>query len=484
MSPGPLQRPRYSRDRPIEYVPPRFYCVSAGPSRVDNDGRKSDLPADSQGRGCWLRFLALKLARARTARAFGKAIRGKRGFDLQGAVDLRSPTCVHGWIWDAYDPSRRIRVVAKSEQREIAAAVADDYRSDLQAAAIGDGRYGFTLEFARTDPDLVCVEVAGLDIAIPIADSKVAVPGAIQEGRDGWLFLRLGTNQVIRFFTEAGYFSASDVERWCDLLAERTVRVSELGARYFHFIVPDKLTVYRDNYIGSMNHYDIRPSRTIPLALDRRGLSHVYIDVTSQLIAERDARLLFYKTDTHWTPFGAFVAYRQLAKALGVEEFDLSDLVCRESVATFDLGEKLDPQVQETGFYFEVPDSGTLIFANELGTHLDDQRIYHNQRGRQYIYRNERLAGGKRLVIFGDSFCATSSFLPLLSRAFYEVHFFWSTSVDFRYLEEVKPDFVVTEIAERFVKVLPDDRLDLREFARQRYASLVKSRPSPANSPA
>jgi alginate O-acetyltransferase complex protein AlgJ len=241
------------------------------------------------------------------------------------------------------------------------------------------------------------------------------------------------------------------------------------------------LTVYRENYPGVLNCYDKRPSRVIPLALERRGLSYISIDVTSQLIAERDARLLFYKTDTHWTPFGAFIAYQQLSRALGVEEFDLSDLVCREYVATFDLGEKLDPQVQETGFYFEVPNSGTLVFANDLSTYFDGQHVYHNQRGRQYIYRNERLAGGKRLVLFGDSFCATPSFLPMLSRAFYEVHYFWSTSVDFCYVEEVKPDFVVTEIAERFVKVIPDDQLDLREFARQRYASLVESRPS--NSP-
>jgi alginate O-acetyltransferase complex protein AlgJ len=431
-----------------------------------------------------LRFLDFMLARNRTAKAFGQAIHGKRGFDLRGAVDLRSPTCAYGWVWNADNPSERLRVVAKSEERVIAAAVADDYRSDLQAAAIGDGYHGFVLEFARTDPGLVSVEVAGFDIAMPVADSEVTVLGAIQEGRDGWLFLRLGTNQVIRFFTEAGYFSASDVERWCDLLAERAVRMSKLGARYFHFIVPDKLTVYRDSYLGLLNNYDNRPSRTIPLALDRRGLSHIYIDVTSQLIAARDERLLFYKTDTHWTPFGAFVACRRLLEALGVEHLDLSDLVPREYVATFDLGEKLHPQVRETGFYFEVPNSGTLIFANELSTYFDDHRMYHNQRGRQYIYRNERLAGGKRLVLFGDSFCcAASSFLPLLSRAFYEVHFFWSTSVDFRYVEEVKPDFVVTEIAERFVKVLPDDLLDLREFARQRYASLIKSRPPPPSSP-
>jgi alginate O-acetyltransferase complex protein AlgJ len=434
-----------------------------------------------------LRFLALKLSRIKQARAFGRGIQGKRGFDLRGWVELRSPTCVYGWVWDASNPSQRIHVVAKSAEGEIAAAVADDYRSDLQAAAIGDGRYGFTLEFTSTDPDLVCVEVAGLDIAIPNVDSNLTVAAEAQErefgseigeGRDGWLFLRLGTNRVIRFFTEPGYFSTTDVERWCDLLAARTKRVSELGARYVHFIVPDKLTVYRDYYLGPLSCYDLRPSRAIPLALRRRGLSHVYVDVTLQLIAERHTRLLFYKTDTHWTPFGAFIAYQLLCKALGVEELSFSELVCREYVSTFDLGGKLDPQVQETGFHFNVPNSGALIFANELSTYFDDQHIYHNQRGRQYVYRNDRLSGAKKLVLFGDSFSAAFSFLPLLSRTFYEVHFFWSASVDFRYLEEVKPDFVVTEIAERFVKVLPDDQLDIREFARQRYAALVKSRSS------
>jgi SGNH hydrolase-like domain, acetyltransferase AlgX len=171
------------------------------------------------------------------------------------------------------------------------------------------------LEFGSTDPDHVRVEVAGLGLTMPIADGEAAVAGAVQEGRDGWLFLRLGTNEVIRFFTEADYFSASDVERWCDLLVKRGKRMAELQTRYFHFIVPDKLTVYRDNYIGSLNHYDNRPSRTIPLALDRRGASHIYIDITSSMIAERDWRPLFYKTDTHWTPFGALIAYRQLCKA-------------------------------------------------------------------------------------------------------------------------------------------------------------------------
>jgi alginate O-acetyltransferase complex protein AlgJ len=446
--------------------------------RVDNAGRKSEFACPVAQTRILLRFFALKLTRTRIARAFGQVMPGKRGFDLQGSVDLRSPTCIYGWVWDVSNPSERICVVARTKEGEIAAAVADDYRSDLQAAGIGDGCHAFMLEFGRTNPEMVSVDVAGLGVSIPVAHSPVADSGAIQEGRDGWLFLRLGTNQVIRFFTEASYFTDYDAERWCSVLAARAKRIDELGARYFHLIVPDKLTVYRDNYIGSTNHYDNRPSRIIPLALARHGMSELYVDIASAMIAQRDVRLMFYRTDTHWTPFGALIACERLCQACGVGEFDSSDLVCTEYVATFDLGAKLDPPAQETGFYFDTPNSGTMVFANELGAYCDNHRMDHNHRGRQVIYRNDKLAGGKRLVIFGDSFCTTGSFLPLLSSAFYEVHFFWSTSVDFRYVEEVRPDVVVSEIAERFVKVLPDDGLDLREFARQRYAALVKSQPS------
>jgi alginate O-acetyltransferase complex protein AlgJ len=70
------------------------------------------------------------------------------------------------------------------------------------------------------------------------------------------------------------------------------------------------------------------------------------------------------------------------------------------------------------------------------------------------------------------------SFLKLLTRIFYDVHFFWSTSVDFGYIEEVRPDFIITEIAERFVKRFPDDQLDLRAFASERCAAFMQSCPS------
>jgi hypothetical protein len=248
--------------------------------------------------------------RAAWAKAFGQVVKSKRGFNLQGWVEWRSQTCICGWVWDTSNPSERIRVVARTAHQEIANAVADDYRSDLESAGIGDGRHAFMLKFGRCDPDLISVEVVGTGLSIPVLPRAMADATAVQQGRDGWLFLRLGINQVIRFFTEQNYFTASEVKRWCGILAERERSARKFGAKYFHFIVPDKITVYRDHYIGSLPYYDKRPSRVIPLALHRAGFSHVYIDITPSLIAERDSALLYYKTDTHWTPFGALIAYK------------------------------------------------------------------------------------------------------------------------------------------------------------------------------
>jgi alginate O-acetyltransferase complex protein AlgJ len=422
-----------------------------------------------------LKLRSLRFVWTAPAKAFGQVIRGKRGFNLQGWIEWRSQTCIYGWVWDACNPSERIRVVARIAHKEIASAVADDYRSDLESAGIGDGRHAFMLEFGRCDPELVSVEIAGTGFPIPVLPRAVADATAVQQGSDGWLFLRLGTNQVVRFFTEENYFTAAEIERWCMILAERERGARELGAIYFHFIVPDKITVYCDRYAGPLQCYDNRPSRVIPLALHRAGLSHVYIDITPSLIAERDSALLYYKTDTHWTPFGALIAYKQICKAIDVKECDLSAITYVEHAGAMDLGNKLDTPVHETCFYAQVPNPAAQVFANELATFFDKKPMYHSLRGRYTVYRNDGLAGAKKLVIFGDSFCTTGSFLTFLTQTFHEVHFVWSTSMDLRYVEDVRPDIVITEIAERFVKSLPDDRIDLREFAALRFSAMIDS---------
>src|SRR3984893_16906071 len=64
----------------------------------------------------------------------------------------------------------------------------------------------------------------------------------------------------------------------------------------------------------------------------------------------------------------------------------------------------------------------------------------------------------------------------LVAQTFREVHFFWSNSIDYGYITETKPDIVLSELAERFVKRVPDDKRDLRSFALARTAAFTARR--------
>jgi hypothetical protein len=51
------------------------------------------------------------------------------------------------------------------------------------------------------------------------------------------------------------------------------------------------------------------------------------------------------------------------------------------------------------------------------------------------------------------------------------VHFIWSTSLDWPYIERVRPDIVLTEVAERFMAQLPDDTFSVERYAQDRFGT-------------
>lgn len=78
-------------------------------------------------------------------------------------------------------------------------------------------------------------------------------------------------------------------------------------------IVPSKGFVYSDKL--PKNALDYLDSE----ALDSvKSDSFRFIDLRDTLLKNKDAYQLFYKTDHHWTSDGAFVAYEEICKSLGM----------------------------------------------------------------------------------------------------------------------------------------------------------------------
>ncbi|MCJ2015763.1 alginate O-acetyltransferase AlgX-related protein [Methylobacterium sp. J-076] len=291
----------------------------------------------------------------------------------------------------------------------------------------------------------------------------------VHVGRDGWLFLTGGSNRVMDRY-RSGLAQWWLLRRWSRLIAARAARAERLGIRTLHVIVPEKLSVY-DHKTDGLRY---RPTNASVRILARRLARHgAYLDLLAPLRAARDGPTpLYLRTDTHWTLEGCLLAYREIMRALGATP--PADIGSRLRVVVpevMDLGDKLPHRPREGVERMVILQNAVRTATGPLLAAYEAQgREGELHSGAHVVYRNEAAgADPRRVVLFGDSCAHFAPFMltGLLAESFREVHFIWSASLDWPYIEAVKPDILLFEMAERFLARVPDDRYDVTAAGRR-----------------
>ncbi|MDO6460988.1 hypothetical protein Q4485_09795 [Granulosicoccaceae sp. 1_MG-2023] len=306
----------------------------------------------------------------------------------------------------------------------------------------------------------------------------------VHAGADDWLFLVGGSNNVEALFANPSSFTPERCQAWVDLLEQRKARLAAMGIRYLHLPAPEKLTVLPEFYLGEIPNPMGSPTRALfsrlPADQDVAVNPLVYFDRV------KAKRQLYWKTDTHWSFYGAFSAYQLLCGKLGIEpNGDLVNYPRREVNIVMDLGSKMQPVQRETVTNFRLQKHSRRVFSNELvefkeAHGLDNAGALHV--GSHVIFRNDSPdAVDKKVVMFGDSF---SEYRPvlltgMLAETVRELHFIWGAELDYGYIEKVQPDIVVSELAERFMTQLPRDERNNEHFARIRIKQYIEKNGTP-----
>ncbi|GBU17286.1 MULTISPECIES: hypothetical protein [Methylobacterium] len=283
--------------------------------------------------------------------------------------------------------------------------------------------------------------------------------GTVHAGRDGWLFLTGGSNRVMDQYG-GGLRRWWHLRAWARLIEARGRRAARSGIRCLHVIVPEKLSVYEDLTVDLP--YD--PARASTRRLARRlARAPAYLDLLGPFRAARHAGPpLYLRTDTHWTLDGCYLAYTQIMRALAaVPPPDLAERPRFEAERLMDLGGKVPGRPLETVAHWDLQrdavrvHSGALVAAYEAEGRAEALHV-----GAHVVYRNASPgADPRRVVLFGDSYAHFTPILltGLLAESFAEVHFVWSANLDWDYIERVRPDILLFELAERFLARLPRD---------------------------
>lgn len=286
---------------------------------------------------------------------------------------------------------------------------------------------------------------------------------SVHVGRDGWLFLTGGTNRVLDRY-RGGLRHWLLLRGWTRLIGARAARAERLGIRYLHLVVPEKLSVYDDKTDGLR----YAPAKASTRRLARRlARNPAYLDLLAPLRAARNGPApLYLRTDTHWTVQGCLLAYREIMRAVGA--IPPADIGGRPQIfadEVMDIGEKLPERPRERFERHMLQRDATRVEVGPLLAAYEaagrDREVHA---GAHVVYRNTSAeADPRRLVLFGDSCAHFDPFLltGLLAESFCEVHFVWSASLDWDYIERVRPDILLFELAERFLARLPKDEFDV-----------------------
>ena len=257
-------------------------------------------------------------------------------------------------------------------------------------------------------------------------------------GQDQHLFDPL--QHLIDQVTGAMVPPPSHIERWVSLIETRHAWCRQHNAQYYCVIAPSKHVVYADKLPPGVAIAEDRPIARLLAALTPPARS-VVIYPAEALRDGRSAGETYFLTDTHWTDFGAYLAYLQLRDRMRLDHVippQSPDIVLRHSTyrRVGDLGIRLTPERVERPARVSPANADEVrrIFAN----------FTYNVGQVEVLERVD--TSRRRGVIFRDSY--GSFMLPFLATHFQRLVAVAANNLFYDLLRSEKPDVVITQIAE------------------------------------
>ena len=149
------------------------------------------------------------------------------------------------------------------------------------------------------------------DLRVAIGD-RIFSNGII--GKEGWLFQT--SERVIQDYQNDIPFTEKQLAELQQNLDEIAAIFQKQGTALLIVVAPNKSSIYSD-YMPSELQLMRPQSRfdQVVQYLNQHGQTQI-LDLRQELIANRKEQQVYYKTDSHWTEYGAYIAYREILNTL------------------------------------------------------------------------------------------------------------------------------------------------------------------------
>ncbi|MEG0306684.1 MAG: DHHW family protein [Clostridium sp.] len=285
------------------------------------------------------------------------------------------------------------------------------------------GKVKFTLEgffdgtFSKSYEEYINDQFVFRDQWINLKSRGEYVLGKVENnnvvyGKDNYLFEKL---------------TSFDEERRIGNMESVNKFINNLDEKVSFMIIPNSYEVYRDKLpIGA------------PLINQEVEINKIYngskgsnnIDLLKVMNSNRE-EYIYYKTDHHWTTYGAYLGYREFIESIGekpVKLEDLEEVTIENFYGTYFSKAKPFNAVSDVLTYYNFKNIEMDIQGegyNELYDYSylntrDKYSMFLRGNNAITVIKNKDLQNGKKLLVFKDSF--GNSMVPFLTQNFEEIH--------------------------------------------------------------
>ena len=269
--------------------------------------------------------------------------------------------------------------------------------------------------------------------------SKLLTGGTYMEsnevllGKDGWLFYKATSDGTPLYdYMGINHFSEEELAKVYDNLVAIGDGVSARGMDVIFMTVPNKEQVYSEYMPDTVDKINDK-SRLDELTeyieskggliADRYG----YVDTSKVLRACKDIYPLFYRTDTHWTECGSYLALMELRRAMDQRVTPIDEVVFT------DKGGFVGDLAKISGSRDEYSDVNPVIDASSINDDSTKDQV---------------------MLIIGDSF---GDAMIHSAKHFYK-EVYWVRLKEYTdELDRYEPDVVVVECVERYLSDLQEE---------------------------
>ena len=341
------------------------------------------------------------------------------------------------------------------------ATVTAEYNGQSVSVPSYMGWFELTLENKNNETFLDITfsqEIAGESYGEKIIKVKPSVPQNLGTRA-------IGSNKAFQFFLEQmvpdfqgnNLFGSSNIDSMKERVSTHLARMHKYNrdAEIIYMIVPSPMTTYPElvpDYYKKgtgMTRYE-----QVKQGLTEAGATVIDLRETFNE-HKNDEMPLYYKLDSHWADYGAYLAYVELfehiskkfpkAAPRGIDEFSWTADYYTSADACLYLG---IPQIEvkEYGYYreFDFPDPSNIL---SVPRYRGMQLIYNDLTTEEKIFNNNNRELPS-CIVYRDSYCA--GIYDILAERMNRTHYMgmWSYAWQNYLIDSEKPDYVIYILTE------------------------------------